>query len=68
MDLNSSSKISNETIKENEKKVYEKSFDRLANLQALIKKESSLKELCKIFIIILILFKFYSYKNKRRNF
>lgn len=37
----------NKNIHENENKVFEKSFDRLLNLQILLKKESSLKELCK---------------------
>ena len=51
MDENSSIKLNNKIIAENEQKIFEKSFDRLANLQDLLKKESSLKELCKIFII-----------------
>jgi len=36
----------------NENKVFEKSFDRLVNLQTLLKKESALKELCKILIYL----------------
>ena len=40
----------NKNISENENKVFEKSFDRLANLQTLLKKESSLKELCKFYL------------------
>ena len=41
----------NKNIRENENKICEKSFERLLNLQTLLKKESSLKELCKnIFI------------------
>jgi hypothetical protein len=56
----------NKNIRENENKVYEKSFDRLLNLQILLKKESSLKELCKNFFLIIIIL-FFSYKNKRRN-
>jgi hypothetical protein len=42
----------NKNIKENENKVFEKSFDRLLNLQILLKKESALKELCKLYFII----------------
>ena len=53
MDENSSIKTDNKIFNENEQKIFEKSFDRLVNLQALLKKESSLKELCKTFIIIL---------------
>jgi hypothetical protein len=40
-------KTNNKVINENENKVFEKSFDKLVNLQVLLKKESSLKELCK---------------------
>ena len=40
-------KTNNKTINENEKRVYEKTFDRFVSLQTLLKKESSLKELCK---------------------
>ena len=40
-------KTDNKVINENEKKVFEKSFDKLVHLQVLLKKESSLKELCK---------------------
>ena len=47
MDENSSKKNNNKIFKENEQKIFEKSFDRLVNLQVLLKKESSLKELCK---------------------
>jgi hypothetical protein len=47
MDIKSLIKTNNKTINENEKKVFEKSFDRLVSLQILLKKESSLKELCK---------------------
>jgi hypothetical protein len=43
----SSSNIAKENKEDN--KVYEKSFDRLLNLQRLLKKESALKELCKLF-------------------
>ena len=61
MDIHSSIKTNNKLIDENEN--FEKSFDRLVNLQDLLKKESTLKELCKI-----LLFYFYSYKRKRRYF
>ena len=61
MDIHSSIKTNNKLIDENE--IFEKSFDRLVNLQDLLKKESALKELCKI-----LLFYFYSYKRKRRYF
>ena len=47
MDIKSLIKTNNKTINENEKKVCEKSFDRFVSLQTLLKKESSLKELCK---------------------
>ena len=47
MDIKSLIKTNNKTINENEKKVCEKSFDRFVSLQILLKKESSLKELCK---------------------
>ena len=47
MDIKSLIKTNNKTINENEKKVFEKSFDRFVSLQILLKKESSLKELCK---------------------
>ena len=40
-------KTNNKVVNENENKVFEKSFDKLVNLQVLLKKESSLKELCK---------------------
>ena len=46
-DIKSLIKTNNKTINENEKKVYEKTFDRFVSLQTLLKKESSLKELCK---------------------
>ena len=52
MDIHSSIKTNNKKNNENEIKIFVKSFDRLANLQVLLKKESSLKELSKIFIII----------------
>mgnify|MGYP006873018004 CR=1 FL=1 len=64
METKSFNKTDNNIINENEKKVFEKSFDRLVNLQVLLKKESSLKELCKYFYN----FNIYSYKNKRRYF
>jgi len=51
MDIHSSNKTNNKLINENEIKVFEKSFDRLVNLQVLLKKESSLKELCKILLL-----------------
>ena len=58
----------NKNIRENENKVYEKSFDRLLNLQTLLKKESALKELCKNIIFFNSHFIYcYSYKNKRRD-
>ena len=47
MEIKSLIKTNNKTINENEKKVFEKSFDRFVSLQTLLKKESSLKELCK---------------------
>ena len=50
MDMKSFIKSINKNISENENKVFEKSFDRLANLQTLLKKESSLKELCKFYL------------------
>ena len=51
----------NKNLQDNENKVYEKSFDRLLNLQILLKKESSLKELCKLFYLnnFLYIFQFY---------
>ena len=50
VDMKSFIKSINKNISENENKVFEKSFDRLANLQTLLKKESSLKELCKFYL------------------
>ena len=46
-EINNLIKTDNKVINENEKKVFEKSFDKLVHLQVLLKKESSLKELCK---------------------
>ena len=42
----------NNKMNEENNKVYEKSFDKFVNLQNLLKKESSLKELCKCDIIL----------------
>ena len=36
-------------IKDNENKIFKKSFGRLCNLQKIINKECAKKELCKIF-------------------
>ena len=38
-------------------------FQKMKDLQSLIKKESAIKELCKKKLFII----FYSYKNKRRS-
>ena len=48
-------------------KEYKQSFDKLHNLQNLLKKESSLRELCKYIILFIFNNIFYSYKDKRRN-
>ena len=64
MDENSSIKTNNQIINENKLKIFEKSFDRLVNLQALLKKESSLKEICKTLIIILYFFIFIVIKTR----
>lgn len=50
MEMKSFIKSINNNISENEDKVFEKSFDRLANLQTLLKKESSLKDLYKFYL------------------
>ena len=50
----------------NTEKTPDSTFDRLRDLQILLKKESALKELCKnkqLLIKILL----FSYQNKRRN-
>jgi hypothetical protein len=50
----------NKKLQPNEDIISEKSFDRLLNLQTLLKKESALKELCKIYIYNKNIY-FYSY-------
>ena len=45
---NSLNKIEEIKINENEKKNYNSTFNKLKELQELIKRESSIKELCKI--------------------
>ena len=47
-DINNNINIEN-IIKDNENKIFKKSFGRLCNLQKIINKECAKKELCKIF-------------------
>ena len=53
----------NKNIRENENKICEKSFERLLNLQTLLKKESSLKELCKYILFNIFNFVIYFYSH-----
>ena len=47
-DINNNINIDN-IIKDNENKIFKKTFERLCNLQKIINKECAKKELCKIF-------------------
>ena len=60
--------MSEEPSSSNHEETNKSTFDRLRDLQILLKKESAMKELCKIlYIKNKNEYLKYSYKNKRRN-
>jgi hypothetical protein len=63
LNINKYKEIFQNDIKSNQPS---ETFNRLRDLQKLIKKESALKELCN-YINILYNVKYYSYQSKRRH-